>query len=637
MTRIGEILPSHVKTLLNRLGIALLMLYLTRLIFLFFNLSAFQNLTFADFFVAIWFDLITMGLFFLPYYGLYLLPLPIREYKLYKVFFKISFHLINTLLIALNLMDVEYFIYTSKRSTFDLFSMLSTGDDLSQLWMTFLRDFWILILFLIVLVTISEILYRKTQVTRPLSSNKRFSFYKVNIISFILIGPLFFIIGRGGFGLKPTGIIEASRYYKTENTAFMLPTAFTMIKTIDQGSLELKKYLPLEKEQQLFSPIHTSHPQQILPNGTNVVLIMLESFGTEFIGAFNDGKGYTPFFDSIIDQSLSFNYSFANGKKSIEAVPAIIASVPTLMENPYISSPYGDNKINTLPNILKKSGYESAFFHGATNGSMRFDGFAKICGYDHYFGRHEYDNDDHFDETWGILDEYFNPWTARKLTELKEPFFSTLFTLSSHHPYFIPKHMKKKVKYGPQQICASISYGDIALRKFFEEAKKQPWYDNTLFVIVADHTPATKTPLYNQRSHMFRIPIVFYHPKGNVKPEKSDKIFQQLDILPTLLDMLNIETKYYAFGNSFFDPTEGESITYLGGSYYYFRDEHMTVFSGKKARNLYNFTVKDVDLSDSISHYNMEVGLVENRIKAMIQRYNRDLILNQTIADEAKN
>lgn len=637
MKRIFAFIPEHVATLLKRMLISVLLLYITRLIFFGFNFSAFPRLEFFDFFVALWFDMITVALFYVPYYVLFLLPIPIRGYKLHRAFFKLLFHLTNALLIAPNLLDIGYFKYTSKRSTFDLFSVLGAGNDFSQLVTSFLKDSWLILIIFAILLVFSEFLYRKTQRSFETFSTVKKGFYKVNFVSMVMVIALLVLTARGGFGLRPTGIIEASKYSKGENTAFVLPTAFTMVKTMDQSSLVLVDYFPEKEVAHYFNPIKTSTPQNILPNNTNVMVIMLESFGREFIGTYNDGDGYTPFLDSLIEVSLSFNNGFANGKKSIEAVPAILASIPTLMDSPYISSPYGDNQINSLPSILGKSGYESAFFHGATNGSMRFDAFAALCGFDHYFGRFEYNNDDHFDQTWGILDEYFNPWTAKKATELHEPFFGTLFTLSSHHPYFIPKHMRNKVKKGPQPICASINYGDYALKQFFEEAKKQPWFENTLFVLLADHTPATETALYNTRTQMYRIPIMFYHPSGKLKPQKSDEIFQQLDILPTIIDLLNIETKYYSYGNSYFDKSEKEAITYIEGSYYYFKNNFMTTFTNERARNLYDFTVMSTDVSDSLAGHQIEAKENEKRLKALIQQYNRDLIMNQTTVNEKEN
>ncbi len=439
-------------------------------------------------------------------------------------------------------------------------------------------------------------------------------------------------IGRGGWGLRPIGTIEAAQYTSASNTALVLNTGFTMVKSYGKDGIELQKYYSEQKANALFNPIRKTQPARLLSDKSNVVIILLESFGNEWM-AFNNPElktSYTPFLDSLAAESMNFSNAYANGKKSIEAVPSIISSLPSLMDNPYISSPYGNNATESLPDILKRFGYSSAFYHGATNGSMRFDGYAAQAGFDEYFGRTEYDNDEHFDQTWGILDEYFNPWAARKMSELKEPFLSTLFTLSSHHPYFIPKNRRKQMKKGPQPICASINYGDFALREFFKEAKKQTWYDHTLFVICADHTPSTKSLEYNQRSKIYHIPILFYHPGGKLQKGNRPEIFQQLDIMPTILDLLNIKTDYYAFGNSIYQDEPREAITYLEGIYSYFRAPSMMEFTAGKMQNMYNlgggFYWNEQNKKDD----KKQIQKLEMRLKAIIQRYTNDLIKNQT-------
>ena len=185
------------------------------------------------------------------------------------------------------------------------------------------------------------------------------------------------------------------------------------------------------------------------------MVIILESFGNEWLGL-KSGTKFSPFLDSLSTVSLYFSNGFANGKKSIEAIPAIFAGIPSLMDEPYITSSYGTNNIKGLPALLAEKGYSSAFFHGATNGSMKFDEFSKILGFQSYIGRSEYNNEDHSDHKWGILDEYFLPWTAQKMTSvLKEPFVAGLFTLSSHHPYYIPDKYQKVLPNGPEKICKS--------------------------------------------------------------------------------------------------------------------------------------------------------------------------------------
>lgn len=623
------LVPNYIAELLKKISISLLLLFLTRFIFYFVNQESFINVNIYDFLVSFWIDIVTISIFFLPFYTLYLIPNKNRNNKYYQTFFKVLFHVINSVILFLNLIDVEYFQYTNKRSTADLLSILQAGNDFSQLIFSFITDFWWLILIYVGFIYLVNKIYKLTE-----KSNSENIDLKKQSLYFVFYIFIFLFMSRGTVALRPLSVIDISKYTSIENVPLVLNTPFTFIKSIGKEQLNEKDYFSLEEEKELFNPIKTSTPQQYFEGNPNIMIIILESFGNEFIGTYNKDKSFTPFFDSILKNSLHFEFGVANGKKSIEAVPSIIASIPSLMDNPYISSSYSSNKINTLPNLLKKSGYTSAFFHGATNGSMRFDSFAKQAGFDHYFGRTEYGNDMHFDKTWGILDEYFNPWTAKKINELKEPFLGTLFTLSSHHPYFIPKHMKKKVIKGNQPICASINYSDYSLRQFFKEAKKYEWYNNTIFVFCADHTPATKTVSYSTRSQIFRIPIAFYDPLKRIKPKREYKVFQQIDIFPTLLDLANINTKYYAFGNSYYSKKQiNEGICYLEGSYQYFFKNYTLLFSNDKARNLYDFTVRAKQDKNVIQLHRKEIFKGEKRLKAIIQRYNRDLIQNKTTTE----
>jgi phosphoglycerol transferase MdoB-like AlkP superfamily enzyme len=617
--------------MLLRFGVLLLLLQLSRIVFLTFNSASFTKIGFSDVLAALYFDSVTLGLVGLPLVFFSLLPFVFVYRSGYQLFLRIIVHLISLLLLSMNLMDVVYFSYTSKRSTMDLFTMLGAGNDFGQQFGSFLRDFWFLIVFMLCFVWILRFVLRK--IGNPSLEGKSTWNVPKRIITFSVCIAACIVLGRGGFGLKPVSPIDASQFTRIENTALVLNTPFTLIKSFNKTALEEKKYMSLEEEQLLFSPIRTSKKADILPAKTNVVILILESFGNEWVGAAGAKKSFTPFLDSLIGESLYFKNGIANAKKSNEAVPSILASMPSLSDNPYISSPYATNKIQSLAQHLKLEGYSSSFFHGATNGSMNFDGFAAQAGFDQYFGRKEYNNEAHYDGTWGILDEYFNPWMARKLTEQSAPFLATLFTISSHHPYYIPPHMRGKLRKGPQEICESIHYGDYSLKQFFKEAKKQPWFENTLFVICADHTSATNESEYNQRTEMYKIPIVFYHPSGKLAPKKETQIFQQLDIFPTILDLLNIEKNYYAFGQSYFQRKDAEAITYLEGTYHYYLNQHLLTFSNEKARNLYNVLVRTKDTPDSISYYRKESQQYEKRLKALIQCYNRDLILNQTTVE----
>lgn len=609
--------------LLKRLGISLLMLTLTRFIFFISNYNAFNGIGFSELVGSIWIDAITVGIFFIPFYGLSLLPLPIYNKKWYQIVLKILFHITNTVLIALNLVDVEYFKFTSKRSTADLFSMVENANDIGSLISSFIIDFWWLILIFILLIILSNWLYNKT-----LTQIKPEPHFLFNIFNFIIIFALLFIVGRGGIGYRPADMLTAAEFTSPQNTALVSNTPLSIIKTIDKPPLKEKSFFP-EGSPKIYTPIHGASHQHKVGKKPNIMIVILESFGNEWIGKKNN-KNFTPFLDSLLDQSLYFANGFANGKKSIEAVPSIFASIPSLMDNPFASSRYGTNSIDALPELLKEMGYSSAFYHGATNGSMKFDVFSAKLGFQKYFGRTEFNDEDKCDATWGVLDEYFLPWTAKSITqELKEPFIAGMFTLSSHHPYFVPEEYRDQLPKGKYPMAQSIAYADMSLSLFFKEAKKQPWYKNTIFVITADHTPAGMTPKFQNRPSMFRIPIAIFDPQKRIQPHVEHKIFSQIDIMPTVLDLIGYPKDVYCFGNSYYNDKVPFAADYIGNSHLYFQGDYLLGMLKGEATGLYNYKVDSLMYYDSIASYPQLKTEMETKMKGLIQRYNHDLIHNK--------
>lgn len=599
------------------------MLTLTRIIFLITNFNAFSEVGFSEFAGGVWMDSITVGIYFIPFYALSLLPLPFYYTKWYQLVLKSLFHITNTVLIAFNLIDVEYFKFTAKRSTADLFSMAENANDIGSLITSFVIDFWWLFLIFILLIIISNWLYNKTKTHIKPSPH-----FLYNTLNFIVVFFILFIIGRGGFGYRPADMLTASEFTSPQNTALVSNTPLSIIKTLDKAPLKEKSYFP-ENSPKIYTPVHKESTQHKVRNKPNIMVIILESFGNEWIGKKNH-KNYTPFLDSLLDQSLYFANGFSNGKKSIEAVPSIFASIPSLMDNPYASSRYGTNKLEALPQLLKKIGYSSAFYHGATNGSMKFDVFTAKLGFDRYFGRSEFGDESKCDPTWGVLDEYFLPWTARSITkELKEPFMAGLFTLSSHHPYFVPEKYRDQLPKGDHPMAQSIAYADMSLRLFFKEAQKQPWYENTIFILTADHTPAGVSAKFSKRTSLYRIPIAIFDPQKDIKPRVEHKIFSQIDIMPTVLDLVGYPKDVYCFGNSYYKNGVPFAIDYLGNTYLYFQKDLMLYYFADDNVGLYNYKIDTLITSDSSKTYPHLKAEMQTKMKGVIQRYNHDVIHNK--------
>lgn len=628
MNSITNFLPPNVVALFKRLGIYLLFMQITRILFFVFNKSIFQTYNFLDIIGGIWFDIVTFCLIGLPYIFFQSIPFKFRATPYYQKFLNVLYYVLLLFSLAFNLVDVEFYKHSLKRSTVDLFSIVSTGNDFQQQLSSFITDFWYHYIFFIIFVFILVKVHKKS-FHYPIFTN-----YKKEIIAFVLVIGLSIIGGRGGLGLRPISPLNASDFTNADKAALVLNTPFTIVKSFGKQFLEIPNYFNEEQLLALENPIKKSTPQHLFTEQKNVVILLLESFGAEFVGAAGAENSFTPFLDSIAAKSLNFNYGISNGKRSIEAIPAIYLSLPSWMEEAYITSPYADNKVTSLADILQKNNYETAFFHGATNGSMRFDSFTKQVGVNHYFGRKEYNNDKHFDGTWGILDEYFLPWSVQKMSNFKQPFFSTIFTLSSHHPYYIPENRKGKLKKGAHPLCETIHYTDESLRIFFEEAQKQSWYENTIFVFMADHTPAAVDAKYASSKEVFHIPILIFDPTAKLEPQSTDVYFQQIDLYPTLLDLLNIETDYYAFGNSYFS-NKNEAMSQSGGTYYYFFDNYQLLFRDEKSWQLINVKSKTPELLDSTQFYPEKVQDSENSVKAKLQTYNRDLVENRTFVGKS--
>jgi phosphoglycerol transferase MdoB-like AlkP superfamily enzyme len=368
----------------------------------------------------------------------------------------------------------------------------------------------------------------------------------------------------------------------------------------------------------------------------NVLIIILESFGREYIGSLSnnlDGgtyKGYTPFVDSLINQSLTFEVSLSNGKKSIDAMPSILASLPSL-ETPYIISHYANNQVNGLASLLKRKGYYTAFFHGAPNGSMGFDSFARMTGFDDYFGLNQYPDKNDFDGMWGVWDEPFFKFFAKELNSFPQPFLASIFSVSSHHPFEVPEKYKGKFKKGPAPILEVVGYTDYALKEFFNEIDSEPWFKNTLFVITADHTNESIHKEFQNNFGSYCIPVVFYKPGSDLKGVKN-KIAQQIDIMPTVLNYLNYDEEYIAFGNDLLDDSY-ESFAYntSGSAYQLYMKDHILEMIENKPVGLYNYKT-DKYLENNVMENEPELTRqMEEKLKAIIQSYNSRLVDNDLV------
>lgn len=619
---------SLLKLLLKRLGIVFLMYQLCRILFLAFNKDSFTNINFDTFIGGIRFDLSAISFINIIFVLLHLLTGNFKYRTGYQKGLKIAFFAVNMIFIATNFVDFEYYKFTGRRSSFGLITAKGMENEIGGLLVSYLKEFWYLPLLLIVLSILIWKLFSKPNLVFPV---EKLAIKDITKQSFILLFALAvtFLMARGGWQRKPLRIVDSINYASLGNSALVLNTPFTIFKTLGakESLSDVKFYTPTELDA-IFNPVIRTNPTEN-PIKKNVIIVILESFGDE-----NIHTGYTPFVDSLITQSYYFKNGFANGKVSIDAVPSTLSSVPSLMNTSMISSGYSLNEVYGLPKIFKKQGYNTSFFHGAFNGSQNFDQYCKVAGFEAYYGKNEYEpyNEADFDGRWGIFDEEFLQFFCRKINTFKEPFFTSVFTISSHQPFIMPEKHKGKFPKGTTQIHETLGYSDYALRRFFDSAKKQDWYKNTLFVFTADHTGAFGEGKYKTSIGKFMVPIFFFDPSNPDFKGTSEKNFQQIDILPSILDYLNIEDSVVSFGKSF-KSDKNFVVTYLDNIYNYINDDYYLAFDGTKSIGLYNFK-KDPLLKKNLLNSEKKIHIeMEKFIKAYVQSFNSRVINNQLIVN----
>lgn len=563
----------------------------------------------------------------IPYMILVLIPSGVKWKRWYKIVCETLYFLPVSALVIAKCIDAVYFPFTYRLMSGELFAYLGIGGDMGNLTWLFIRDYWYVGVGILVSMAVFVFLCNRIE----LRQRTQKAFPGAGWVTMALGLAVVIVLARGGFG-KCISLKDAGNYVEPKYSALVVNSGYSILRTLCSEHLEEVNYMTDEEALALFNPEFESkgmdgqwvalsdceeHPDSLSDkvHYKNIVILMMESFSQEYMGCYNHGlmPSRTPFLDSLAQHSKVFQ-GRSNGKKSIESLAAVTASIPTLMEMPFTMSEYAQDSIVGLPQILSKYGFTSTFYHGGYNGTMAFDKFCERVGFDHYVGMDEYlaDGGDPkgYDNAWGIYDEPFLQYAVRKMGEVKQPFFNMLFSISSHHPYSIPEEHKGRFAKGEKPLLPCIEYSDMALRKFFDEARKTDWYKNTLFIILADHPGTCIDPSFNNYQGWYSIPMIFYSPMDDFH-SVSDDIVQQVDLMPTIVDYLYLEERFVCFGNSLFQREQGN----LGYQVAYGNGWHVLNYPGGTA----------------LIEGSKEFGDPEKVrfLKAYVQQYNNRLIRNK--------
>ena len=578
-----RLLHTPLALLVWRIVLLYAVLMLCRTAFYLYNAAVLGPLTWAEAWPllagALKFDTASVvyadGVFIL----LSLLPLPLRERRWYRAVLFWYYVAVNAVLVvATNLADTVYFRYTQKRFTADEI-FFADNDNSLQLVGKFMAENWYLVLLWIALTALLAWGYRR-RVREEGIFSRGWAYYIGNTVIFAAAAGLSVTGMRGGMTrmTRPITLSNATLYTADSGKAnLILSNPFCILRTIGSaGSVKYKKHFAPEELARRFTPVHQpADSAAVNLAGRNVVVFIMESMSAEHsaylcpeVYADREVKGFTPFLDSLMQNGLVFKRMYANGTRSIQAMPSVLGSIPSF-RTPFVLMPQSLGESRQLPAMLADKGYATLFFCGSEHGSMGFGAYARSAGVERLVSREDYEarhGTGDFDGYWGIWDEPFLQFMGEELAVTPEPFFATLFTLSSHHPFVVPEQYAATLPDGYTRIHKGVAYDDQAFRRFFHRFGGEEWFRRTIFVFVADHVSsekfAEKTRSYPGNMHI----VGFIHtPDGALQGEVRE-VTQQLDIMPTVLGLTSNTEPYFAFGRDVLNEPQRPrwSVSYDG-------------------------------------------------------------------------
>lgn len=622
---------TYLSCLFFRLGLLLLFYSLCRLLFFAFNFDAYKDLPitelFTSFGIGLRFDIAVICLTNSIFITLSVLPHPWQQVPWYQRFLKVMFLATNIPFLIVNVIDLEYFKFIGQRTTLSVLDLRrDIADQIGQL----VLHYWHLGVIVGLLAFLLPYFYPQYPAdSRPetIKAGPWITMWRVLVMAVVLL--LAVIGGRGGWQQKALNLAHANVFAAGNLGHLALNSTYTLIRSqrgCDPKSLPRVRFFASDgelKQELNFTP--PALPKERLRD--NIVIIIVESLGVESVGAGNPGRSFTPFLDTLASKGVFFRNNFANAHRSVDALPSILAGLPSLSDSSYRCSLNKD--LHGLGSLLKEHSYDTSFFHGGRNGTMFFDVFSKRMGFDRYFGLNEYPNPADSDGIWGIYDEPFLQFAARELSRRNTPFITVIFTLTSHNPYKLPAEYEGVFPKGDARIHESIGYSDHALRRFFESAETMPWYKNTLFILTGDHTEVTRKTFANPIDS-YRVPLILFHPARKLPQVDQNKITQHADIPPTVMDYLGIDTRLLLpFGRSVFHPSlDGLAVNHVNGRYWIARKNYYLDYRLDGPSELYDLEQDPLLKSPITGQPNVKREL-ERKLQAYIQWFNNGLAENR--------
>jgi phosphoglycerol transferase MdoB-like AlkP superfamily enzyme len=489
------------------------------------------------------------------------LPFKFAAHKNWRTIFNIPIFIVFFGFLLLSIADLLYFAHVNRHIGSELLPILQ--DNTFIITYTLQTQKLKLFFFIATITGIGFIWFKNSRKNINYTPN-----ILLNITSFILFVFIAIVAFRGVTSSKPLHIVDA---YKNGNFAYgnlVLNGVFSSFHLNRNGAQEKYAfYAPNQLNDNVTKHVNkynTNNPfkkiyANNIPSKYNIFVLLLESWDLKYINSFNHANPViTPNFDYIANNGIKFTNFYASGQRSIEGIQSTLSSIPYLNNNPPLGQGLEQANITKLGEICSSLGYQTIFSQSSKYRSYRIGPIANAMGFKQVYGKEDiplllnYPKDSVSEFGWDYETFMHNLSTISG----DKPFISYIFTGTTHAPYPSLPAQFMQYPHDPDNqtgFLNTLIYSDWALGEFFKHARQQPWFDNTVFILTADHRK--NTDRHNNFKNYFHIPFVIYAPK--IFPARvENRIFSHLDVMPTILDLIGYNQEFTSFGESIFRKKE---------------------------------------------------------------------------------
>ena len=630
----NTIIPVSVKIILKFYLLFLIIAFLARFSLMCFHLDEIADVNFWTIFKAY-----LVGIHFYTTTACYVFALPFvifaifdfigRKNKVFEMIMTVFMTIILFITTFACVSDIPYYNQFADHINLTSMDWFKGENGFSDVMNMILGDPSLWLFFIPLVILIVGIYFASRWIIKSSTGWESTNYIKKSIATLLMMVLIFF--GMRGYITRERPISVYDSFYCDnsllnqlgQNPTYTFITSYLTDVTLMDDELaiaNMRQYLDIQDDNGFANPLSRRFNAQSEPNNYNVVMVLMESMGNDLLERSGHFQGLTPFLDSLVNQSLYFENCFSSGKHTITGVFSSLCSfATTFQDNPtYQTNPIKSEPVlsyNNLPKTLKDNGYNTMFFIPHDASWEKLDAFLLKNGIDKIYSAPDYDKTAEW-SSWGVNDEYLLDFAVNTLSDYNDanPFFATIMTVSNHQPYIMPKSYQRKSKNDREAI---IQFSDDALRHFFEKASKTSWFDNTVFVMVGDHG-RDYVKSYTPPVSYLHVPLIFYSP-SLIKPEVNSNLASQVDIFPTLMDILNVSFVNNTLGVDLLNFKRPMTFASGDTEYCVFDDEWYLIGSKNKPSQLFHY--RNLDMKNYAEEYPEIVERMKNYGESNFQAF----------------